>query len=81
MYFLKLYFRIINNNITKYLYILIIINFFMQKITFIKKIWKTGSAHVITIPRQYIKDNLLEENKNYNVTLEEESEGSNETED
>jgi len=42
-----------------------------MKLKFIGKIRKTGNSYVATIPMQYVSNNLLDENKEYQFEIKE----------
>ena len=35
------------------------------------KLWKIGTSHVVTVPRQYIVKGILTPNKYYSITINE----------
>lgn len=42
-----------------------------MKVRFKANIWRTGNTNVLTVPAQYVKDEVLNAEKDYFVTLEE----------
>lgn len=42
-----------------------------MKAKFKGTIWRTGNTNVITIPAQYLKDEVVELDKEYTITIDE----------
>ena len=38
------------------------------------RIWKTGKGYVVTIPKEYVRNGVVQMDKRYRITLQEESE-------
>lgn len=42
-----------------------------MKARFKANIWRSGNTNVLTVPAQYVKDNVVELDKDYQVTIDE----------
>ena len=43
----------------------------MEELKFKAKLWKTGSSSVVTIPSDYVSNELIEKNKEYLFVIKE----------
>jgi len=41
----------------------------MESIKFKSKIWKTGTSFVVTIPKDFVKNKIIEEDKDYLIEV------------